>query len=101
MEEGLGAWVTHVCTYVELHVGEALAYASVGIADDADVLDLALRGECPPEALLDVRGDLVALLLDCLSVFGIVEDGLVIDEAQVADKDAPAVVCRRGVRNTV
>lgn len=68
-------------TYVKLNVGKSLAHASVWIADDADVLDLALLGECPPQTLLNVRGDLVALLLHRLTFLGVVEDRLVIDEA--------------------
>ena len=89
------------CSYVELDVGEALADAGLGVADDAHVFDPALLAERPPQALLDVRGDLVALLLHRLAALARRERRLVVDEAEVAHEDAPLVVRRRGVRDAV
>jgi hypothetical protein len=100
----VSSWNTEIArlTYGELHVCETLSYSGLRVAGHANTLDLAAGGECAPETLLDITGGLVALAcaLALLGV-GLVNVGLIVNEAKVTDEDASSGLGLCGMSNLI
>jgi hypothetical protein len=88
-------------TYIKLDIGETLAYTSLGISNYSDVFNLALSAESSPKTFFNIGWGLVLLLLRSVTIRVGVQDGLIVNKSEVANKHTSAVICGTGVGDAV